>query len=153
MSDPTTLSWRSLIHHLHNDQIRNLDRLEGRGTPAIELLGAAREYVRTNQLAELYRHVPRPPGVVRVTNWEEGPAGPRRFFSTPPRVIELGGRTDIFVTLDGIQYPDGHVDPEVFVDMNEVRLTPPQACELAAVLVGTAGEGEELASWHPGADQ
>ena len=99
-------------------------------------------------------NVPLPAGCVRVYDWDPpevtGYPTASRYFVGTSRVVEVEQHEeDITVTVDGMQWSDGRVERSILVDQThpDDPLTPQQARELAAALVGAADEFEQMAGY------
>jgi hypothetical protein len=114
------------------------------------LLRKARRAAGNNLARILYGDVPEPVGAVTIYGWEG--EGDLRIFDGTRREVEISGidadgsAPVVSVDIDGIQYPDGHVDRRIRVDglSCDDLLTLEQAQRLGQALILGATEAHEM---------
>lgn len=99
-----------------------------------------------------YPDLPVPAGAARVCNWcDPEIAGELyRAFSGSSWVVERDDQLDdAEVHISGVQYPDGRIEREIFVDGGQDGLTAAQARQLGQHLLAAADEAEQMSA-HDG---
>jgi len=144
-------SWRDLADQLTSGQLALLEHDDDNDNDPLlhrALLSSARIHARDNLAAALYADVPKPAGALKVHRWCGDDRGESRGFSGSTRVVETpqhdGDRIE--VNVDGVQYPDGSVKRDIFIDRthSDNPLTTEQALKLAAALIAAVDEVEQI---------
>jgi hypothetical protein len=151
ITDDNATTWRDLIGQRTPEQIAELERDEPhwRGEIGDErtealLLRHARWEVEQN-LHNMMFDVPAPDGAAEVFRWQTDSTGrTTRLVSLSRRTVE---GADASVEIVGPQDTTGAVDWELYAYVEDKRpLTSAQARELAAVLLATADQFDQLTS-------
>jgi hypothetical protein len=146
-TDDDATSWRDLTDQLTPEQIAELERDEPFWRQedddyCTRMLAQARWIIAQN-LHDMLFDVQAPAGASRVFRWETDDTG------RTTRLVSLSRRTvqgaDSSVEIVGPQDIEGNVGWELYAYVEDQRpLTSTQARELAAVLIATADEYDQL---------
>jgi hypothetical protein len=143
----TTTTWRDLASELTADQIASLEHADammpaGRVEAQESLLGFARDYIELNRAADACAGIPVPPGAVADSWAVKTSGGVCRTLEWHDNYSSVPG---VDVVIDGTQESNGDYARSVTVYSDDsVRLSAPEARELAAALVAAAEEFDRL---------
>ena len=142
-------TWRELAHHLRHQQIAELDHCEKhwaqrppRHNDAEQLTIRALDYAQANEYDKQLDHIPVPPRVTAVDNWECGCTTEADHYCTQrERMLtwatfgDTNGR--IHTEVWGIQSEDGSYTREIGVSTFDT-VTPAEARQLSEYLLAAA---------------